>query len=226
MPTSDLDEDLEAPLADPQAEAFRQRQRRGKRRELVHLVAGPMFQLHPWFRWLPLLVLPCVALPTVPLALGAPGQRVMERELPICMGLLVLLIAFMASARWLLAERLVAEEERWLSALGFEVRGWFDALKKERKGCVRVTLSFRDAPPDPQRLRTWLAAVGARSNENPLVATSPCISVTFHTGRRGSTTTSAVEFLRWQRHLIQHALVSVHQVFPLERVVLQWVHPE
>ena len=117
------------------------------------------------------------------------------------------------------AQDAVAREQAWLSALPFEVQGWFDALEREPEaGRLKVTLSFANEAPDTNTVHGLAAVVDATLTPGlEQVLTSHDIEVQ---GDDDDTPNNA-GYLRWQRKLLMHVLTPLHQAYPLKRVRFQ-----
>ncbi len=121
-----------------------------------------------------------------------------------------------------LAPKVLVQERAWLASLGFELKGYFDALAADppREGRLLVTLEFQNEPPDAESLAAWLGAVDAQQR-GALTFISPRISV--RSGTRGTSLT-ARGFLAWQRRLFNKVLTAVHAAHPLRCVTLSRAH--
>lgn len=141
-----------------------------------------------------------------------------ETTIPLFWGLAALgIVSYLVVAR-VLAPKVLALEHQWLASLGFEVRGYFDALAAypPRDGRLLVAIEFQNATPEADQLVAWLGAVDAEKR-GPTTFISPRISV--RGGTRGTSLT-ARGYAVWQKRLINKVLTSVHAVHPIRCVTL------
>lgn len=215
MPLFDLDDDQGPVDDDPQAEAHRQTARMVRQHEAERRVAGLVFAARPEGRF--------IGVGAVVVPLGAAVVAVMrlrdpETALPLLFGATVGGFSLYFIGRKALAAGALAREQRWLRALRFEVKGYFDTLAPEapRDGKLKIHLVFRDAPPPAEKLDAWLAAIGAtRISRTSATFLSPRLSA--RTGPRGTSVTMHGIYA-WQHSLLTRVMVVVDRVYPLRTV--------